>query len=808
MIVNNGFLIKNDRFSMTEKDLYFLRGWLAPRTDLTATLDGKAFPVEIRPLTINVDERYGGAETLALFRLPQNIASCGKLKVYAEKETGKRLCFEIKGRELAEKMGPIKLFVDSYTVNVKDNLFHLQGWAVGPEKVTVSVKDAAGNDCPGKAEMYQRLDVVELFDECRVDDHCGFNIELRPIPKDAVTVTFTSGQYTETRTYKTDALTCRTQRVSHLAKKGTEYFKYNGFSALVKKSYDKLFNPAMKPVIYTDWIKKHLPSEKVLSKQRAEKFENGPLFSIVVPLYKTPEEYLVQLVESIKAQTYPKWELILSDGSGEDSPLTALLDKLEKSDDRIHAVRNGKALHIAENTNAALAAAKGDYIVFSDHDDLLVASALYENACIIRDHADAEFIYTDEDKIGVGDIYMQPNLKPEFDIDFLRSVNYICHLLTVKRSLIDRVGLLDPAFDGAQDYDFVLRCVEKTKGIYHIPKVLYHWRFFEGSTSANPESKLYAFEAGKRALEAHYKRLGLPVTVEMGPYPGLYRAVYHWDRTPRVSILIPNKDHIDDLDKCLKSIDKGRVYPDLEIIIIENNSEDPATFDYYKALEERDPRVKMVYYKGGFNYAAINNFGAKAATGDYLYLLNNDTEFISEDVIGELVGFCQREDVAACGSLLYYEDNTIQHAGVIVGWGGVAGHAFVNQKRGETGYQHRVICQQDLSAVTAASMMVKKSVFDEVGGFSEELAVAFNDIDLCMKIREKGYLIVYNPYCELYHYESKSRGLDQGNQEKFKRFVREMNTFQKKWPEILRDGDPYYNPNFSMVTQDFSLKHI
>lgn len=810
MIVNNGFLIKNDRFSMTEKDLYILRGWLAPRTELSADLDGADFPPEIRPVTTNVDERYGGAETLVCFRIPADIASHRRLRVYAIGDKGRRLCFEITTAAMQEKMGPIRLFLDDYTVNRADGFLRLQGWAVADEPVTVSVTDEAGRTPEGKIEKYQRLDVAGLFDECAVDDQCGFHIELRPIPEGPVTVTFTAGGSVLKKTYKTDAFSVRSRRIGHLYRKGIEYFKYYGLTALVKKSCDKLFNPALKPVIYADWIRRHLPSDRVLARQRADRFDPAPLFSIVVPLYRTPAEFLRQLVDSVKAQSYGNWELILSDGSGADSPLDSLLDELEASDSRIRAVRNHCQLHIAENTNAAIAAAKGDYIVFCDHDDLLTPNALYENAAVIRSHPDADFIYSDEDKIGVGEKYMQPNLKPDFDPDFLRSVNYICHLTCVKRTLLDRVGLLDPAFDGAQDYDFVLRATEKAERICHIPKILYHWRFFEGSTAANPESKTYAFEAGRRAIEAHYRRLGIPARVEMGPYPGIYRTVYLWPDDPKVSILIPNKDHVTDLDKCLRSIDRGRRYPNLEIIIIENNSTEEETFAYYRELEARDPRVKVVVYDPegrGFNYSAINNYGARFATGDYLYLLNNDTEFISEDVIGELVGFCRRPDVGACGSLLYYEDNTIQHAGVIVGWGGVAGHAFVNQKRGETGYQHRVICQQDLSACTAASLMVKKSVFEEVGGFTEELAVAFNDIDLCMKIREKGYLIVYNPYCELYHYESKSRGLDQGNKEKFDRFVKEMNYFQKKWPDILRDGDPYYNPNFSMVTQDFSLKH-
>ncbi len=803
---NDGFLIKNDRFSLTEPHLFMLRGHLAPRTEVTAKLGGKTFPPEVRKLTENVDERYGGSETIVTFRIPEDVKDRDTLKVYTNGEKGRRLAFEIGGRALREKMKGIKLFVDDFTVSEKDGFVRIQGWAVSTVPVEMAVLDSDKKKMPVKVERYQRIDVVDLFDEMKVDEMSGFHIELRPIPKKSVYLAFRAGEHRMLREFKTDPVSFRAERAGHLAKKGTEYLKYHGVMALAEKSYNKLFNPAMKPVIYADWIKKHLPSERVLAKQRKDVFDPAPLFSIVVPLYRTPEKYLRELVDSVRAQSYENWELILSDGSGADSPLTDILDRLVPEDARIRVIHNRRQLNISENTNAAIEVSKGDYIVFCDHDDLLAPNALYENACMIRKDPETELLYSDEDKIGIGEKYMQPNLKPDYDPDFLTSVNYICHLLVVKRTLVDRVGLLDPAFDGAQDYDFILRCTEQTEKIVHIPKILYHWRFFEGSTAANPESKTYAFDAGCRAIQAHYDRLGWPAVSMPGEYPGIYRTKWNWGTTPRVTVLIPNKDHVEDLKKCLKSIDRGERYPDLEILIVENNSTEQETFDYYRTLTEQDERVRVVYYEGGFNFSAINNFGARYATGEYLFLLNNDTEFISSDVITEMLGFAQRPDVGIVGARLYYEDNTIQHAGVIVGWGGIAGHAFVNQSRGETGYQHRIICQQDLSAVTAACLMVRKSVFDEVGGLTEELAVAFNDIDFCMKVRKAGYLIVYDPYAELYHYESKSRGLDQGNPEKVKRFQREMDIFQKRWPEILRDGDPYYNPNLSMVTQDFSLK--
>ena len=417
-------------------------------------------------------------------------------------------------------------------------------------------------------------------------------------------------------------------------------------------------------------------------------------------------------------------------------------------------------------------------------------------------------IYSDEDKMSMdGHKFFQPHFKPDFNQDLLCTVNYICHLFVAKRELVEKVGMLRSEFDGAQDYDFIFRCTEEAEKICHIPKILYHWRCHEDSTAENPESKQYAFEAGRRAIEAHYQRKGIHATVENGEFLGLYRTKYILDEKPLISIIIPNKDHIDDLDRCVQSILKKSSYPNLEFIIVENNSTEEKTFAYYEKLQKECSKVQVYYYKGDFNYSKINNFGVRHANGTYLLLLNNDTEMINDDCIEEMLGYCSRSDVGIVGARLYYEDDTIQHAGVVIGFGGIAGHCFVQQPRGNTGYCHRIICAQDYSAVTAACMMVKRSVFEEVGGLTEELAVAFNDIDFCMKVRQKGYLVVYNPYAELYHYESKSRGLED-TPEKQERFHKEIRTFETRWPEILKNGDPYYNPNLSLETQNFSLKRL
>ena len=417
-----------------------------------------------------------------------------------------------------------------------------------------------------------------------------------------------------------------------------------------------------------------------------------------------------------------------------------------------------------------------------------------------------EAIYTDEDKISMdGKEHFQPHFKTDFNIDLLRSVNYICHLFVVKRSLFEKVGLLNHEYDGAQDYDFVLRCAEQAVNIRHIPKILYNWRAHKDSTAENPESKRYAFEAGIRAIQAHYDRCGIDAEVSAEQLNGIYRSKYRLKEQPLVSVIIPNKDHTEDLDKCIRSIEEKGTYKNIEYIVIENNSEKKETFAYYEKLQAENPKVKVVFWEREFNYSAINNYGVGFAKGEYLLFLNNDTEIINPDCIEELLGYCMRDDVGIVGARLYYEDDTIQHVGVIIGLGGVAGHTFVGEPKDSLGYFGRIVTAQDYSAVTAACLMTKRKVFEKVNGFEEKLAVAFNDVDFCLKVREAGYLVVYNPYAELHHYESKSRGLED-TEEKVLRFQGEIRTFQYRWKEILNEGDPYYSPNLTLDKTDFSLR--
>ncbi len=583
-------------------------------------------------------------------------------------------------------------------------------------------------------------------------------------------------------------------------KKGFAYLKQYGFQEFKVRLFERF---EKEEVDYGQWCAQHALTEDEKKAQRETKWENPVKISVVVPIYRTPEVFLRQMIESVTEQTYPHWQLCIADGSGDVSGTKPVVEEY-LSDSRIKYHVLEKNLGIADNTNAAIAMADGGYIALFDHDDLLTEDALYEVAQKIKETG-ADLVYTDEDKVtaDLSERY-QPNFKPDFNLDLLRANNYICHLLVVKRTLIEKVGGQDREFDGAQDHEFLFRCVEKAEKIAHIPKVLYHWRVHKASTADNPLSKKYAYDAGKRAVLEHIHRCGEEAEVTDTKFPGFYRVKYQVQGEPLVSILIPNKDERDTLKQCLDSIKEKSTYHNYEIIIIENNSTKQETFDYYKEIDGKD-KIRVVYWKSGFNYSALNNFGYTFAKGEYILCLNNDVSVITADWLERMIGQCQRKKVGITGVKLYYPDDTIQHAGVIVGIGGVAGAMFVGMKRERSGYLRKAILQQDLSAVTAACMMVDRGAWEAAGGFNEDLAVAFNDIDFCLKVREAGYLVVYEPNVELYHYESKSRGYED-TPEKQKRFQGEVNYMKEHWSHILEEGDPYYNKNFSLNTCNYTLR--
>ena len=569
--------------------------------------------------------------------------------------------------------------------------------------------------------------------------------------------------------------------------------------AKAKKEYAKLF-PGN--VLRAD----RFASAELLVRQVANQ-PDAPLISIVVPLYNTPQQFLVELLDSVQNQTYQNWELCLVD-AGQDETVGQTVKARAAADPRIRYQKLEKNEGIAGNTNQGFAFAKGEYIALLDHDDILHPCALWYVARAIAQQG-ADFVYTDEVTFeGDIDHLTVYHFKPDYMIDNLRSNNYICHLSVFSAKLLAEVGGDERAeFNGSQDYDLYLRLTEKAHKIVHIPHLLYYWRSSPTSVASNISAKTYCLEAAVKALYAHYERVGIPVDgVSMIPgTPGFYKTDYTLTKPGRVSILIPSCDHSRDLRTCVESIYHKSTYEDFEIIVIENNSKEEATFRCYKQLQKEHRNLRVITWQGtGFNYSALNNFGAKEATGEYLLLLNNDTEVISPRWIEEMLMYAQQDRVGCVGAKLLYPDNTIQHAGIGFGFLTLAAHMHKNFPVGHPGYMGRLVYAQDVYAVTAACLMVRKSAYEEVNGLDESFAVAFNDVDFCVRVREAGYTNVFTPFAQLYHYESKSRGLDE-NPVKRKRFVSEVERFQKRWAKQLAAGDPCMNPNFDLMKEDFSF---
>lgn len=590
------------------------------------------------------------------------------------------------------------------------------------------------------------------------------------------------------------------KRIKELFLLGFEYIKQNGFGYTAKKTaafFKRRFGAKRG---------RYLPTKKAL-KRREQAVKNGECadwvkISVCVPLYNTPQKYLLQLLKSVTGQIYPNWQLCLADASDDENAarIKAVIDA--EKDERISYIKIENK-DIATNTNAAAALADGEYIALADHDDVLAPHALFETAKAIN-KTNAEFLYSDEAlfRNNIKNTIVG-HFKPDYNYSYLLSCNYICHLACFKTELFNKIGGLRRQCSGSQDHDLFLRLIEITGTAYHIPKVLYYWRVHKNSTSGGTAAKPYVEQAAKLAIKDHLERMHINAAVENGLFPSTYRVKYQNETYPQVSVLIPTCEHTDDLEKTLSSIYEKNDYPNFETLILENNSKSEQTFEYYKTLPERYKNCTVHYYDGAFNYSAINNWGEKKANGEYILLLNNDVEVINSGWLSEMVSQCRQSGVGAVGAMLYYPDNTVQHAGIITGLGGYAGHNQKYSKRGKSGYMFRLATVQDLSACTAACLLVRRSVYEELGGLDEGFTVAFNDVDFCLRIREKGYRIVFTPYAELYHYESKSRGADEKDKAKKERFAGEQSRLKNRWGERLLH-DEYYNPNLTLDAENFA----
>ena len=576
---------------------------------------------------------------------------------------------------------------------------------------------------------------------------------------------------------------------------------------VAKLKYKKIEREAME-----NYGTKSFPTPEEAKAQREARFDRMVKISILVPLWNTPEDFLREMIESVTAQTYENWELCLADGSDDAHEYVAgIVREYQEKDGRGRILyrKLEKNEGIAGNTNQCLTMATGEYIGLFDHDDILHPGVLYEYVKVINEKQ-ADYIYCDETTFKSGDInkMLTMHFKPDFAIDNLRANNYICHFSVFARELLDGTELFRPRFDGSQDHDMILRLTDRAKNVVHVPKLLYYWRSHPGSVASDINAKPYAIQSAKDAVADHLRRHGFThfQITSTRAFETIFKIRYQILGSPLISIVIANKNHVSDLRRCVSSILEKSTYEDYEIIIVENNSEEKETFEYYEELQGND-RITIVTYEGEFNYSAVNNLGVRNAKGEYILLLNNDTQVITVNWMEELLMYAQRADVGAVGAKLYYADKTIQHAGVVLGLGAhrTAGHSHYKQHRENLGYMGRLCYAQDVSAVTGACLLVKKALYEEVGGLEEDFAISLNDVDFCLKLREKGYLNVFTPFAELYHFESVSRGLDDQGQ-KAQRYNRESEHFRQKWKEVLDAGDPYYNPNFSLDRSDFALK--
>ena len=772
---------------------------------------------------------------------------------------------------------------------VREGKLHIQGWAFGKDPESPVKIEAFGKDKEKKEifiEEVERETVIEAYFPNYEKEHgkgiarrLGFAVNVPYAFGEQEEVVLTLETEGQRRTFLFDDV--KIERFNSRSRKKWDKLRalfqwetveaikdtvrQGGLSALFHKTIRKL-RSIEEEYDYNEWQRRVRPTEEELERQReisrGNRFSASPVFfSFVIPVYRPKEEFLRRLLDSILSQTYPHFEVCLADASdyrtfhkeiGKKSP-KEVLEEYSQRDHRIRFQVLEENEGISGNTNRAIRMAEGDFIVFSDHDDELAPNALYEVVTAIDAHPEAELLYSDEDKIDFASAYyFEPNFKPDYSPEFLTAVNYICHILIAKRSLLESVAEVDETgekcyerkeYDGAQDYDLILRLseaaekIEKEEGlskeaekereealftsstIVHIPKVLYHWRSHQLSTAQNPEAKLYAFAAGERAVFDHYKRIGRPIQkVERGITYGYCHPHFRIEEQgelPLVSVIIPNKDHVKDLDQAIRSLFKGS-YPYLEVIVVENNSEEKETFSYYEEIQKEFPArygdfkkkaVRVVHWEREFNYSAINNFGVDFSHGDYLLFMNNDIEMLGEHSVEEMLQYVEDPEIGICGARLLYPDHLIQHGGVVMGFGGIAGASFIGLHETEQTYMHRAECIQNYSAVTAAVLLTKRKCFLEVGGFREELAVAFNDVDFCLKVRTLGKRVVYTPYALFTHYESKSRGLED-NPEKVKRFNSEIVTLGKSWHMILRKGDPYYNPALTLRKANFALRDL
>ena len=817
-MISNNFKVSNARFHLTDKDIFVIGGWFAEnnpeknsveayldKTKLEMIVDKyRGYDVRQRHLVhqANVSEEY-----YLYINLPKNFDEYGKLTVYTVNNDERHPSYEAPTKKMQLLRSQLPYCVD--TVSIEDGACKLSGWIASTNQFDVSAQDENGRDMDINVELYHRKDVAATFKEASLHEYCGFTAEVANQTGKKLKFSFKSGDLSAG--YEVDIAKVRKGVYSdkdHKVIKVFKYLKKHGIKWTALKAIQVFKGKAESAAEYEKWLEYHMRSDVELDAQRKHNFAVRPKFSIVVPLYKTPENFLREMIDSVLAQTYSNWELCMCEGSGTDTPIIDILSDYSRRDERIKFTVSPRQLGISENTNEAMKLSTGDFIALVDHDDLLAPDALFECAMAIQDDDEVDVIYSDEDKLTMdGSSYFMPHFKPDFNIDLLRSMNYITHLFVAKSELMHGVGLFRKEFDGSQDYDMILRCTEKAKKVHHIPRILYHWRSHKDSVAENPESKLYAFESARKALNAHYARLAIEAHVEFTKIYGIYKTFFPITTEPLVSIIISSKDNIRDIMRCISAIEFKSLYDNYEMIIVDTGSKKGSTFSFYDELQAKFPKVKVVFYRGEKSYSKSRNFGADNSNGEYLLFMDDVISIITDEFFEELLGYAKRDDVGAVGAKMYYEDDIIYHAGAVVNMDGITGNAFQGQSRYDNGYFARAITVCDYSITDPSCFMTSREVFSKAGGFSEEFDTGLAVSDYCLRVGKAGKLIVFNPFAEAYRHEPARPVSDAGKESQLK-LKKESEKFREIWKDMFTKGDPMYNRNLSLSRNDYHLKKV
>ncbi len=813
-MMENKFVVQEGHFHIADRNRYVLTGWFEEDSLVKDRPDNEKFSVfldcerqKIKVLCFSddsVQQKYMkydlkvANEYVIIVQLPKNLNKYRRLFLCLA--DGSRV-YERRVSQLRRLQAQLNYRITNIQSTGANCV--VSGWAASEKPIKINVFDKAKEPMKCEVSHFPKPDVALELREAEHLYDSGFSVTVPVNGRKKMFLQITDGEHSVMRQFRA----VDKNRILLYMKKANYYMKRNGMKKTCKRAVNELYELVGDTGNYMKWRRKNIPSEKELERQRQEQSTLKPLIYIITPYEDV--HHITWTAISLKNQTYPNWKWMIVCTDAEKKKLMERVHSYVPKD-RMCLIcaegKEGRQARIAQGILKTLAyiqkEKQGQYdaswVTLLASSDTLEPDAFYSCVKLMEQKPDMDLCYTDEDQISDdGKVYCEPVFKSDFNIDLLRAVNYIGRMLLIRANVAANIGPWDAAYLSGAYYDYVLRAVETAKCVGHVPRVLYHTR----------EMGRQDCSGGEKVLNAHYKRMGIPAFAEPTQTPGIYHTVYQWEETPLVSINIPNKDHIEDLNTCVQSILANCTYSNYEIVIIENNSEEDRTFAYYEKLKAQDERIRVVVWKDIFNYSKITNFGVAHSKGEYILLLNNDTEVITPNFIEEMLGYCMREDVGICGARLFYFDDTIQHAGVIVGLGGICGEGFQGFPKENGGYQNRIFCPQDYSAVTAACLMTKKSVFEEAGGMDAQFQIAYNDIDYCLKVRKTGKLVVYNPFAMLHHYEYKSRGTE-NTAEKLARYHREVDLFTTRWADLIRSGDPYYNPNLTRRYQDFSLRRI